>query len=68
MKLERCAECNRPLASELVKQALARRGGPSVVQMLAGRQLCPHCKREQLAKELAAVVPGDGAGKLASEP
>jgi len=67
VKLRRCSECNRPLGSELVKQALSRRGGPTVMEMLAHRQLCPRCKRDQLAKELTTAVPGGGVGDVASE-
>ncbi len=52
VKLRRCAECGRPLASEPVKEALCRRGGPTVVEMLAGENLCSRCKREKLAREL----------------
>jgi bidirectional [NiFe] hydrogenase diaphorase subunit len=49
-----CSDCGRPVGSELVQQALGRRGGPTVVEMLARQQLCPRCKREKLAGELTA--------------
>ena len=65
-KLKRCGECGRPVASELVTQALRERGGPTVVEMLAGEELCPRCKREKLAKELTAAVPGGGVGESVS--
>jgi bidirectional [NiFe] hydrogenase diaphorase subunit len=51
--LKRCAVCGRPVGSGLVAEALGRRGGPTVVEMLAGEQYCPRCKREKLAEELA---------------
>ncbi len=51
--LKVCTECGRPIGSELVQQALCQRGGPTVVEMLAHQQLCPQCKREKLAGELA---------------
>jgi len=49
-----CTECGRPVGSELVQQALGRRGGPTMVEMLARGQLCPRCKRARLAGELAS--------------
>jgi len=49
-----CAECGRPVGSELAQQVLARRGGPTLVEMLARQQLCPHCKRQKLAEELGS--------------
>jgi NADH dehydrogenase/NADH:ubiquinone oxidoreductase subunit G len=61
-KLLKCTDCGRPLASELVKQALDQRGGPNVVQMLAQGQRCPSCKRAKTARELAARAPSNGAG------
>jgi predicted molibdopterin-dependent oxidoreductase YjgC len=57
VKLARCPGCGRPLASELARQALGRRGGPVVVEMLARSPLCPQCKREKLAIALGAAVP-----------
>lgn len=63
VKLDRCAECGRPVASELVAQTLARRSGPTLVEMLAHEKLCARCKRYALAEKLTALVPGDGAGK-----
>jgi NADH dehydrogenase/NADH:ubiquinone oxidoreductase subunit G len=59
-KLLKCTDCGRPLASELVKQALDQRGGPKVVEMLARQQRCPSCKRAHTARELAARAPGNG--------
>ena len=56
--LSGCAACGKPVGSELVEQALCRRGGPTLVELLARQQLCPSCKREKLAEELAsACVP-----------
>ena len=55
-KLRRCKECGRPLGSTRVKEALSRRAGPTLVDMLAGEEFCPRCKRKSLAKELTANV------------
>ncbi len=55
IKRKRCADCGKPVASELVKQALCRRGGPPVTEILAGHDLCPHCKRQKLVKELTST-------------
>jgi len=52
-KFKRCAECGVPLANELVKQALAQRGGPTVAELLAGQTLCSRCKRKKLTQQLA---------------
>jgi bidirectional [NiFe] hydrogenase diaphorase subunit len=57
VKLRRCAGCGRPLSSELVEQALAERGGPTVVEMQGRRPLCPRCKRDKLARELTFPSP-----------
>jgi len=46
VKLLRCAECGRPVASELATEALSQRAGPKVTEMLSGEQLCPRCKRK----------------------
>ena len=64
VKFRRCAGCGQPLASQLVKQALCKRGGPTVVEMLADEELCPRCKREKLARELTGAVPVGGRGPL----
>jgi len=64
VKLRRCAECGRAVGSELLGQVLARRAGPTVLQLFAQRTLCPACQRKSLARKLALAVPGDGAGKL----
>ncbi len=64
VKLRRCEGCGRPLGSELVEQVLGRRGGPTMVEMLAREDLCPRCKRRALANKLTAAVPGDGAGRV----
>ena len=56
VKLRRCAECGEPLGSARVKEVLSRRGGPTLVEILAGEELCPRCKREKMAKELTANV------------
>jgi NADH dehydrogenase/NADH:ubiquinone oxidoreductase subunit G len=61
-KLLRCTSCKEPIASDVVKQSLARRGGPPVVEILAREQLCPRCKREKLASELTHAVPTQGSG------
>lgn len=52
VKLKRCAGCGQPVGSELVREALSRRGGATLVEMLAHQTLCPRCKREKLAGEL----------------
>jgi NADH dehydrogenase/NADH:ubiquinone oxidoreductase subunit G len=52
--LSRCAGCGRPVGSELVQESLGRRGGPTVVELLARVQLCPRCKRARLAGELVS--------------
>ena len=56
VKLKRCTMCGQPIGSELVRQALAERGGPTVVEILAGEEFCPRCKREKLARDLTFVV------------
>jgi NADH dehydrogenase/NADH:ubiquinone oxidoreductase subunit G len=63
VKLQHCAECGRPVASELVSQVLARSSGPTLVDILTHEKLCQRCKRNNLAKKLTASVPGNGAGK-----
>jgi formate hydrogenlyase subunit 6/NADH:ubiquinone oxidoreductase subunit I len=62
VKLLRCTGCGQPVGSELVERALGQRGGPTVVEILAREQLCPRCKREQLARELTTAVPKHGTG------
>ena len=57
VKLRRCARCGEPLASELAARAMARRGGPMVVDMLEGEVHCSRCKRSELARELTATLP-----------
>jgi NADH dehydrogenase/NADH:ubiquinone oxidoreductase subunit G len=59
VKVPGCAACGRPLASGLVEAALARRGGPTVAEMLA-EALCPRCKRGRLAADLTLALPGNG--------
>jgi NADH dehydrogenase/NADH:ubiquinone oxidoreductase subunit G len=56
VQLRRCPQCGRPIGSELVREALSQRGGPTVMELLAGEQLCPGCKREKLAKELTIFM------------
>jgi len=56
VKLKRCADCGKPIASELVGQALRHRGGPPVTEILAAQDLCPHCKRQKLAQELTFAL------------
>jgi len=51
VKLIRCRECGEPIGSELARQALCRRGGPTVMEMLADADLCPRCKRKHLARK-----------------
>jgi bidirectional [NiFe] hydrogenase diaphorase subunit len=63
VKLQRCAECGRPVISELAQQALRERGGPTVAEMLADAEACPRCKRQRLATELAAAVTSGGFGE-----
>jgi len=65
VNLKRCADCGRPLGSELVRQALSKRGGPTLMEILAGEEHCPQCKREKLAKQLTAAVPHDRVGTAA---
>ena len=67
VELRRCACCGRPVVSELVKQALSHRGGPALKAMLTGEDLCPLCKREQLAEQLTMAVPNGRIGNVASE-
>jgi len=57
VRIRRCAACGKPLASELVGRALADRGGPKLVALLAGEDLCPSCKRKKLAREMTATLP-----------
>jgi len=59
VKLLRCAECGQPLASELVRQALGRRGGPVLQEILAGGDFCPRCKRARLATKLTIALPAN---------
>ncbi|OHB68904.1 MAG: hypothetical protein A2V70_18710 [Planctomycetes bacterium RBG_13_63_9] len=66
-KLRRCPGCGRPVGSELVREALSRRGGPTVLEMLARQGLCPRCRREKLAIELTLAVPHGVAGQSVSE-
>ncbi len=56
VKLKRCISCGEPVVSELVEQALCRRGGPKLTEILAGEDFCPRCKRQKLATELTAAV------------
>jgi len=63
VKLRRCAECGRPMETELVEEALRRRGGPTLVECLAGDPLCPRCKRGKSARSIIAAVPRDGLGE-----
>lgn len=67
VKLLRCAGCGQPVGSDLVKQALGSRGGPTVVEMLAHEPFCSRCKREQLATRLTAALPVDGSGAFQSD-
>ena len=59
--LVRCSACGKPVGSQLVKQALGSRGGPTLVELLARGRLCPQCKREQLAERLTTAAPPSGA-------
>jgi hypothetical protein len=59
VKLLRCAECGEPLASELVRQALCRGGGPVLQEVLARGDLCPRCKRARLATKLSIALPAN---------
>jgi NADH dehydrogenase/NADH:ubiquinone oxidoreductase subunit G len=56
VKFKRCADCGEPLATELVKNVLKRRGGPTVVEVLQRERLCPGCKRKHLAAQLGRWV------------
>ena len=55
VKLLRCRECGRPLGSERVREVLATRGGPKLVDLIeeSGR-LCSRCRRRALAGQLAS--------------
>ena len=55
VKLIRCRECGKAIGSELVKQALCRRGGSTVMEMLAGADFCPRCKRKNVARKLTVL-------------
>lgn len=55
VKLRRCTSCGRPVGSERVKEVLASRGGPTLLEMLAREALCADCKRKKLAKDMAAA-------------
>jgi len=67
VKLRRCAQCGEILGSELVRRALGARGGPTVVEILAGGDLCPRCRRAKQARELAAAVPAGAGSGTASD-
>jgi len=67
VRLRRCAACDQPLGSELVNEVLSRRRGPTVIQILTNEQLCPRCKRAELARQLTAAAPNDGSGRLAPD-
>jgi len=56
----RCVDCGRPMGSQLVRQVLSQRGGPTLVELMAAGPRCQACKRKKLAGELA-VTTGDGA-------
>lgn len=56
VKARGCVRCGGPLGTELVKQALGRRGGPTVREMIDEQSLCQRCKREKLATDLTAVL------------
>jgi len=56
VKLAQCRFCGRPLATEVVRQVLARRGGPTLAELLDRHPLCPQCKRNHVAKALTAAV------------
>jgi NADH dehydrogenase/NADH:ubiquinone oxidoreductase subunit G len=66
VKLKLCAACGEPVVSELVKKGLSRRGGPTVAEMLAGEDVCPRCRRKELAKQVTAAVPESGTGRFTS--
>jgi len=57
VKVVRCAECGARIGSALVAQALARTGGPTVVELMKERgNLCPDCRRKLVAKQLGAAA------------
>ena len=51
-RLRRCASCGRPVGSERVREVLASRGGPTLVEILSREPLCESCRRKRLAAEL----------------
>jgi bidirectional [NiFe] hydrogenase diaphorase subunit len=61
VKLVRCASCGADVGSSLAREALKRKGGPTVVAALehardeayARGDLCPACRRKAVAAELA---------------
>lgn len=63
VRLRRCAACGQPLGSELVREVLSRRGGPTLLEILRGEPRCPRCKRTDLARQLTAAMPSDGSGQ-----
>ncbi len=64
VKVRRCARCGAALASEAAARTLARRGGPTVVEILGRGDFCPLCKRARLAAELVAGGSKGGGGKV----
>ncbi len=58
VKRKRCTVCNEPMGSELVSRALAERGGPTLVELLATETICAPCKRKQMAREICSRHAG----------
>jgi bidirectional [NiFe] hydrogenase diaphorase subunit len=58
--LRRCADCGQPVAAEVARLALARRGAAALKELLEGVELCSHCKRKKLAVQISATAPGGG--------
>ena len=52
-----CSACGKPAVKKAVKKTVLKRGGPAFAGMFRGEDLCPKCKREKLARELAAAAP-----------
>lgn len=55
----KCVDCGRPVGSQLVRQVLSHRSGPTLVELLAAGPRCQGCKRKRLAGQLA-LTAGDG--------
>ena len=57
VKLLRCPGCGKSVGSEMVQQAVTRRGGPTLLEMFQREPLCPQCRREALAAKMTTALP-----------